>query len=119
MNEPDESKKSEIEFHFLKSNQFRSIHCDGIFGGVGGDGNLHLTVYSERSAIPKLLVMETQDGVLTKELRREGKTGVIRDVEANLVLGLDTAVELSKWLQERLEAAAKDGLIERNEDLNE
>ena len=115
MNDPNDSSKSEIEFHFIKSNLFRSIHCAGIFGGVGGDGNLHLTVYSERSAIPQMVRMQTEDGVLKKELGREGKTGVIRDVETNLVLGLDTAVELSKWLQKRLEDAAEDGLIERSE----
>ncbi len=120
MNIPDSkpSKTSEIEFHLIKSSLFRTIHCDGFIGSTGPDGKIHLAIFSERFAIPKKMVVRANDGELGDEIeeKREGKSGIVRDVEANVVLDLDTAISLYEWIHNRLEEAVQENLIEKIED---
>jgi hypothetical protein len=50
------SNAPEIAFEYIKSNLFRVIHADGAIGGVTPSGNLHLAFFSERPAIPRMIV---------------------------------------------------------------
>ena len=113
--EKSEPKLQEVNYYFIKSNSFRTVFCDGVFGGMRPDGNLHLTIYSERPAIPqKIVVSINSDGEVIQENKdlREGKEGIVCDVETNLVFDIDTAIELHHWLQDQLDAAVEHGLIE-------
>lgn len=115
MNEDDETE--ETNYHFIKNNAFRTIFCDGVFGGLRPDGNLLLTVYAERQAIPQMVVLETRDGNIVREIKdkRVGKDGIVCDVEANLIFDIDTAVELYAWLQSHLDQAVESGLLQKEE----
>jgi hypothetical protein len=61
------------------------------------------------------MVVSSINGELGQELKREGRDGIVRDVEANIVLNLDTAIGLYEWLQECLEEAVADNLIDKVE----
>lgn len=88
-----------IDFHFIKSNYFRVVHCDGVWGGATPLGQLVLNVYSERQPIPvKVTTDITRDGTKVKEVR-EVKDGIVREVEVELVLNLETAKSLTAWLE--------------------
>ena len=97
---------NELEFDFIKSSQFRTIHVDGLFGGVGPTGrNINLAVFSERRAIPNKTVHSIEpNGVLGSEdmSRRESKHGIVRELEANLSIDLPTANAMYKWLGEKI-----------------
>ena len=43
----------QLEFHYIKSNQFRVIHVDGGIGSITPKGFIHFALYSERLAIPR------------------------------------------------------------------
>ncbi|WP_145987240.1 MULTISPECIES: hypothetical protein [Bradyrhizobium] len=95
----------EIEFHFEKSRYFRVIHVDGAAGGFSpGNRNVHLAIFSERSPLPRTVVHNVADGVLGAEIesRRESKKGVFREIEADLVMSIETAIALREWLNERI-----------------
>jgi hypothetical protein len=93
-----ESRK--IRFHYLKSQLFRSMHVDGAIGGLSPNGqNIHISVYSEQLPLPTVVINEIDpDGKLGGEIKRIARDGVVREVEADLVLSLDSARALMEWL---------------------
>jgi len=93
----------EIEFHYLKTNSYRSFHVDGIFGGITPKGNIYMELFLERAPTPKSIVREfNDDGSLGKELSRQCKTGLIREVEAGVVVDLATAEAIRNWLTNKI-----------------
>ena len=103
---PDSEKTtSELQFHFVKSNFFRVIHADGVAGGVSPKGAIQISFFNERAAIPKLTVHKvTLDAnghaIPGEEIvgRREGKEGIVREVETEIVMPLEVAEAFHKWL---------------------
>lgn len=95
--------KPEIELHYLKTNSYRSFHVDGVFGGITPRGNIYMELFLERSPTPKKTIHKlNDDGLLGKEVSREGKTGLIREIEAGLVLDLATAEIVNDWLAKKI-----------------
>jgi hypothetical protein len=97
--------QKKIKFYYMKGPDFRTIHCDGAIGGITPRGLVHLAVFSERLAIPKVTVQElTSEGRLGNELSNERETldGIVRQMEVDLFFGEETAVKLREWLDERI-----------------
>jgi hypothetical protein len=95
----------ELEFHFEKANFFRVIHVDGAFGGISPANQLiHMSVFSERQPIPKLIVQKVDHGLLGEEVseKRVVKSGIFREIEADLVMSVDIAIAIRGWLDERI-----------------
>lgn len=100
---------TEIEFNFEKGNFFRVIHVDGAFGGISPTGLLHMAVYNERSPVPKKIVQKVDEsGKLGSEIpeRRNVRSGVFRELEADLVFTIETAVALRDWLDDKIKQHA-------------
>lgn len=102
-----EQKKRKIKIHYLKSNFFRVIHMDGVFGGLSPQGALSVGIYSERRPLPDLVIQELDEetGQLGKEVKRVSKDGVLRELEANLIIDLEVARTFRDWLTRHLEQA--------------
>jgi hypothetical protein len=95
----------EIEFHFEKSNFFRVVHVDGAFGGISpGTQTIHMSIFSERQPIPKKIVQKIQHGELGAEIpeKRVGRSGIFRELEADLVMNVEVAISLRAWLDQRI-----------------
>lgn len=102
--ESEEGRSPGIEFHYIKSYQFRVIHCDGVIGSVTPRGYAHLAFYNERVAIPRLgLRRFGDDDTLQKEEYVEGRRGIVREIEVDVLLDKLTTRELRDWLNRRLE----------------
>lgn len=99
-----------LEFHQIKSADYRPHHVDGCLGSVTPSGHIHMVVYTEHTAIPQRLVHRvTPDGKLGEEVESEriGKDGIVRDITAALVMTLPTAKRIHQWLGERVEDLTK------------
>jgi len=95
----------EASFDFIKGAQYRPIHVDGAFGGLGPTSRyIHMAVYSERRAIPTQITHVVKDGTLGEELkdRRQERKAFIREVEADLIIDLPTAISIRNWLDQRI-----------------
>jgi len=110
---PEDSKQ--LQFHYLKSASFRVIHVDGVIGApLPRGGGVHIALYSERTAIPQMTVHPLKpDGRIGDEITnaRVGRSGVVRELEVDAVMSLDTARDLFAWLQsaiERVETSNKE-----------
>ncbi len=92
-----------LDFQYIKSNNFRVVHGDGVFGGVTPSSYITMGFYSERGSIPQKVTHEiNSEGGLGRELERTGKSGVAREIEVEVVVDLPTARGLVDWLGEHV-----------------
>jgi|SRR5712664_198872 hypothetical protein len=106
---PDETPNT-VPFHYIKSNQFRVLHADGVVGSVTPVGLIFLGLYSERAAIPQMMVHELTDAgqVGAEHLdERVGKKGIVREVEIGATMSIETATSIISWLQEKIDLVQK------------
>ncbi len=100
--------EGEVRFDYEKSNFFRVIHVDGAVGAVSpANGFIHMSVFSERAPVPKTTVHVINQGMLedeivTRRVLRPGSPLAFREIEADLVLSVETAIQLRAWLDEKI-----------------
>lgn len=95
----------EVKIDYIKSNHFRVVHGDGVFGGVSPHGKVFLTFWSARPSIPQTIIHAVnQDGSLGDEIReaRVGRDAMIREAEVAVLMDVDVAKSFIKLLQERV-----------------
>ena len=99
-----EEFSEELELHYLKSNNFRVVHGDGVWGGATPRGYIAMSFYSERYPIPRKLVHElAPSGAVGQETSRDSRKGIIREVEVEVMVDLPMAKSLITWLQEHVD----------------
>jgi hypothetical protein len=101
----DESKSAtsrRLRFHYIKSNFFRVVHMDGALGGLTPRGYIHCAIYNERAAVPLVTEYKLVDDVLSGEEPIEGKVGMVRELEVDLMMSRPVAEELRNWLTDRI-----------------
>ncbi len=99
-----------VRFEYLKSPDFRVIHADGVYGGLTPHGQLFISFFSERYPIPTATVFQLEPGGnLGPEVRteREGRKGIIREIEAGVMVDVETARVIVDWLQGKIQEAEK------------
>lgn len=104
--QPGNTKVDKLTFHYLKTGAYRPLHVDGAVGAITPQGLISMSLYSEHIPIPQSVTHAvTEEGVLGAEISeaRRAKEGVIRDVEATLLLSETVARSIQKWLEERLD----------------
>ena len=95
-----------IDFHFIKSAHYRVIHADGVWGGVTPSGNIALSIFSERLPIPTLVKNRIKDdSQIGEEIaeERNTRTGVVREVETEVIMNKATATVFLDWLKRYVE----------------
>lgn len=100
---PPEVTLDSITFHYIKGTQFRVIHVDGAIGSLTPRGLIHAALYSERAAIPQMMVHPLEGGQLGPAKEIVSKPGIVRELEASLMLDLAAAVSLKDWLNARID----------------
>lgn len=101
-----------LRFKYIKSHLFRVFHVDGAVGGVTPSGGIQFSVYSERYPVPKSFKQDlNENGSLVPDAVSEMETedGIIRELDANLVLDRQTAEGLMHWLQDKIAELDKTG----------
>lgn len=96
-----------VRFHYIKSNAYRVVHADGIFGGPTPNGHIYVSFFSERGPIPTVVEHAATDlgggrALLGDQIRTEGKEGIIREIEVGAMMTLDMAKKLHAWLGETI-----------------
>lgn len=102
----------QLEFHFIKSNHFRVIYADGAYGAVTPKGMIHFALYNERRAIPKrsARTLAHSDGDIIAygpEKEADKLEGIVREVEVEVFLDINTAADLCRWLERRIDEAQR------------
>lgn len=111
----DAQEPTNVVFEYIKSQHFRVIHADGAIGGITPTGNVHMAFYSERTAIPQMMVHEANpDGTVGKILPEQTmvRPGIIREMDVDVVLNFRGVESLLAWLIDR-----KKELVKRQKEL--
>lgn len=101
-----EPQPKKIRFHYLKNNAFRTIHADGVFGGVTPRLSISATFFNERHPLPDQTVqLISAEGVVGDEILEERivRDGLVRELEANVVMDLACAKTVVKWLTDKID----------------
>ena len=104
--------KDSLEFRYIKSPAFHTVHVDGAHGGLTPRGLIHMATFNERPAIPNAVAHEVDAGLLGAEVSRRGYDDLVRELDVNLVFDINTAEVLIAWLTDQVaklrEALAKE-----------
>ena len=98
----------EIKFDYLKSNLFRTVHSDGVIGGITPPGNVHMSFFCERLAIPRRIIFKADINKrssimkLGQEIGRETRDSIVREMEVDVIMDLAAARNLHNWLEDRI-----------------
>ena len=94
----------EVVINYVKSNFFRVIHADGAWGGTSPSGDIHMAFYNERSAIPDAsrFTVSSKTAQIVKPEEYEASSSIVREVEADVVLDLNTAIKIRAWLDDKI-----------------
>jgi hypothetical protein len=95
-----------IGFDYIKSNHFRVIAVNGVYGGISPRGQLSLAFWNERKPIAQHVAHTlTKDPgsnrfVLGEELTEERVTrsAFVREVEICALVDMDTAKSIATWI---------------------
>jgi non-canonical (house-cleaning) NTP pyrophosphatase len=97
------SSQDSIKFTYIKNNNYSVHHVDGAYGGITPKGDITLNFFSERFPIPNTVTHELIDGkTLGKEIDKVSKEGIIREIECGIIINLDTARSINKWLIDKI-----------------
>lgn len=103
MANPDPKSLVRVDVSYQKSNFFRVIHADGMYGGATPRGDVHMAVFSERSALPTASHFDVVAGKAQPEVITETRSGVVRELEADIVMSLPVAIAAHAWLGDKIE----------------
>ena len=93
-----------ISFDYIKSNFFRVVRVDGAYGGIGPKANtIQMALFSERQAIPKKETYTVKKGRLADLQSKEGRDAIIREVEIEAIVDIDTAKVIREWLDNKIQ----------------
>ena len=98
--EPDEVKRISIDY--IKSNFFRVVYVDGVFGGVTPSANIEIVFWNTRLPIPKTVVLAMSPDGTVKEESRILRADQIREAEVAVVMDLEHAKLFGKWLNNQV-----------------
>jgi hypothetical protein len=97
----DDSIPKELVYEFLNSPHYRTVHADGVFGGVTTQGLIHLSFYSEHSSLPSKITFQINEDRIPQEISRENSpsdVNVTREIEIGVMLSLEVAKSTRDWL---------------------
>jgi hypothetical protein len=97
-------EQREVVIKYIKSNLFRVIHADGAWGGMSPHGDIHISFYNERPAIPDRSRFVVSEDQVVKSEEFEAESELVREVEIDVVVDLQTARSLRTWLDGRIVA---------------
>lgn len=97
----------EIEAHFIKSPDFKTVPISGAYGGPLGNGQLNLILFTERIPIPTRIVLDVQSDGTVVEKSRDSKDGIIREVALGVMLDIDAAKAIHQLLGSMIEQQEK------------
>jgi hypothetical protein len=98
----DVEAPKKITFRFQQDEDYRLIPVNGVWGGVTPRGDIKVDFFHESTSQPEVVTQEvTPDGVLGKEVERIPSKSIDRTVLVGMVLSLEHAESISRWLQDK------------------
>ncbi len=97
----------QIKFKYIFEGNYNPVCCSGTYGGISPNGEIVANFFYERMPIPNSVVHELNDdgtlsGVVALDPENLDNT-VIRYVSNGIILNLDSAKAIYKWLGDQIQ----------------
>ena len=79
---------SEVVINYIKTNDYKTFHTDGVFGGLTPNGTICGNFFMQRNAIPTSVLYSLKDGAINTEISRESKVGAVREIQTGVVMNV-------------------------------
>lgn len=98
-----DSVPSEIEINYRKTESYQALHVDGFVLGITPRGYINLEPYAERAAIPRTMLHPIKGKVVGAGKYIDGMQGLLRLVQAGLIMDITTAENLVEALNRQID----------------
>jgi len=97
-------EEKEIKFIHKRSDDYKLIYANGVFGGPTPRGEIVCHFFVEAFDIPESQTFElTKEGKIGKQIKTEAeKVPVTRELKVGIVLRPDVAENVANWLIEKV-----------------
>ena len=96
-------KPEKVTIDFVRSPSFRAVHCNGVWGGLTPRQELSIIFFTERATPPLSVTHKVSpDGRLGPEIARKTTSDVQRECEVEVLMSMDDAVSIHKWLGQKI-----------------
>ena len=98
--------QKKVTFRFKKDEDYRLIPVNGVWGGSTPRGDIMVDFFHESQPLPEKVTQAlSPDGELGKELEHKPLSTLQRTVFVGIVLGVEQAESIGRWLQEKASQA--------------
>jgi hypothetical protein len=96
----------ELNIKYKFDSNYNPTYVNGALGGINPQGEIIANFYLERGPLPKStkfeLTGENQLGNVVEHNPEDFQNSLIRYVECGIVLNLNSAKQINKWLSEQI-----------------
>jgi len=116
-NESAENSDEPVKFtvDYIKSNLWRVIYAEGVWGCVTGSRNIHMAFWNSRDAIPRQITYEFDDEGEVEEVARDVRADQIRELDVGVLMSVEAAKSFREWLDEMIKEAEQQEVAEEEE----
>lgn len=97
-----ETEKGTLDFHHIKSPDFKTGYASGLFANLTPNGLINLTFYIDRNPIPDLISFNIEDGKLGQESNKITRKGIVREVQHGVLVDVNTLKNVITVLEQAL-----------------
>lgn len=99
----EESESRKIQFFYQNAPFHRTVFVSGAWAGVTPSGLVQLGLFNDLHPMPEMVIQEVVEDTLGPEIEKLEKRGVIREVEATVVMSLSTAKLILPLIQQMID----------------
>lgn len=99
-----EKAPSKVKFIYNKPEDYRTYYANGAFGAITPRGDYEFNFFFEHKDLPEKEVMNIEgDQLKPEEQKNLAEITVIRDFKVGMIMTIEQAEELGKWLLSTIE----------------
>jgi len=104
MSKHDDQQKKELTFKYVIPDNLKDCYVNGVWGMVSPKGEINMHLYSERLPIPNSETHEIVKGDINPvPISRNTGGDIVRLIQSSVVMDMQTAIALHRWLGERID----------------
>ena len=99
--QPSDSKK--IRVFYQNAPFHRTVYAGGAWAGITPTGLVQVGLFNDLRPMPEMVTLDVVDDAVGSEIEKLEKQGVIREVEATVLMSLPVAKSLLPLLQQMID----------------
>lgn len=100
----EKSHEKEFEIKYVKSTDFKNYFSTGVIGGGTLNGLININFFVDTIKLPERVARKIKDDLISnEETKPKTALGSIRELQVGILVDINTAKKIEKWLHERIE----------------